>query len=60
LASNIGNTDAMNDLAFCYKHGHGLEKDDFKAAQLHRLAEKNGNGGSTIRQSIIAHEIITI
>lgn len=40
----MGNTDAMNDLAFCYKHGHGLEKNDYKAAQLYRLAEQNGNG----------------
>ncbi|KAI7893551.1 uncharacterized protein EV154DRAFT_416727 [Mucor mucedo] len=44
VASTMGNTDAMNDLAFCYKHGHGVEKDDVKAAQLYRLAEEQGNG----------------
>ncbi|CAO3610250.1 unnamed protein product [Mucor hiemalis] len=44
VASNMGNTDAMNDLAFCYKHGHGVEKDDVKAAQLYRQAETKGNG----------------
>lgn len=40
----MGSTDAMNDLAFCYKHGHGVEKDDMKAAQLYRVAETEGNG----------------
>lgn len=40
----MGNTDAMNDLAFCYKHGQGVEKDDVKAAQLYRVAETEGNG----------------
>lgn len=44
VASNMGSTDAMNDLAFCYKHGHGVEKDDVKAAQLYRRAEIKGNG----------------
>ncbi|GAA5807675.1 hypothetical protein MFLAVUS_001046 [Mucor flavus] len=44
VASNMGNTDAMNDLAFCYKHGQGVEKDDVKAAQLYRVAETEGNG----------------
>ena len=40
----MGNTDAMNDLAFCFKHGHGVEKDDMKAAHLYRKAEARGNG----------------
>ncbi|OAP54519.1 hypothetical protein AYL99_10967 [Fonsecaea erecta] len=41
-AANLGDTDAMNEAAWCYLEGFGGKKDKFKAAQLLRLAEKNG------------------
>lgn len=41
-AANLGDTDAMNEAAWCYLDGFGGKKDKFKAAQLLRLAEKSG------------------
>ncbi|GAA5810862.1 hypothetical protein MFLAVUS_004290 [Mucor flavus] len=43
IAANLGDLDAMNDLAFCYTHGHGVKKNIFKAAQYYRMASKQGN-----------------
>ncbi|KIW67872.1 hypothetical protein, variant [Phialophora macrospora] len=42
-AANLGDTDAMNEAAWCYLEGFGGKKDKFKAAQLLRLAEKSGS-----------------
>ncbi|KAL2419741.1 hypothetical protein ABEF95_006522 [Exophiala dermatitidis] len=42
-AANLGDTDAMNEAAWCYLEGFGGKKDKFKAAQLLRLAERNGS-----------------
>ncbi|KIV88335.1 hypothetical protein PV10_08027 [Exophiala mesophila] len=41
-AANLGDTDAMNEAAWCYLEGFGGKKDKFKAAQLLRLAETSG------------------
>ncbi|KAL9947085.1 hypothetical protein ACHAQF_001032 [Verticillium nonalfalfae] len=42
-AANLGDTDAMNEAAWCYLEGFGCKKDKFAAARYYRLAEKNGN-----------------
>ncbi|MCJ1337651.1 hypothetical protein MMC09_002934 [Bachmanniomyces sp. S44760] len=43
-AANLGDTDAMNEAAWCYEQGFGgAKKDRFKAAQYYRLAESHGN-----------------
>ncbi|KAK1687603.1 hypothetical protein BDP55DRAFT_81587 [Colletotrichum godetiae] len=42
-AANLGDTDAMNEVAWCYVEGFGCKKDKFAAARYYRLAEKNGN-----------------
>ncbi|KAG7125515.1 Protein DSF2 like protein [Verticillium longisporum] len=42
-AANLGDTDAMNEAAWCYVEGFGCKKDKFAAARYYRLAEKNGN-----------------
>ncbi|OHE97004.1 hypothetical protein CORC01_07789 [Colletotrichum orchidophilum] len=42
-AANLGDTDAMNEIAWCYVEGFGCKKDKFAAARYYRLAEKNGN-----------------
>ncbi|KAI8636221.1 hypothetical protein BD408DRAFT_356062 [Parasitella parasitica] len=42
LAANMGNPNAMNDLGFCYKYGHGVAKDNHQAAKLYRKAAKHG------------------
>ncbi|KAK7563558.1 hypothetical protein IWX49DRAFT_331562 [Phyllosticta citricarpa] len=42
-AANLGDTDAMNEAAWCYLDGFGGKKDKFKAAQFLRLAEEKGN-----------------
>ncbi|KAK0654505.1 hypothetical protein DIS24_g5243 [Lasiodiplodia hormozganensis] len=42
-AANLGDTDAMNEAAWCYLEGFGGKKDKFKAAQFLRLAEQKGN-----------------
>ncbi|EQB54823.1 hypothetical protein CGLO_05283 [Colletotrichum gloeosporioides Cg-14] len=42
-AANLGDTDAMNEVAWCYLEGFGCKKDKFAAARYYRLAEKNGN-----------------
>ncbi|KAK1973153.1 HCP-like protein [Colletotrichum sublineola] len=42
-AANLGDTDAMNEIAWCYLEGFGCKKDKFAAARYYRLAEKNGN-----------------
>ncbi|KAI4199268.1 MAG: hypothetical protein LQ350_004728 [Teloschistes chrysophthalmus] len=58
-AANLGDTDAMNEVAKCYEDGFGGKKDrrrgqlkfdadadlvrQFTAAKYYRLAEKNGN-----------------
>ena len=48
-AANMGDTDAMNEVAWCYLEGFGCKKDKVRdstasfvsAAQLHRLAVKS-------------------
>ncbi|KAF2096927.1 HCP-like protein [Rhizodiscina lignyota] len=42
-AANLGDTDAMNEVAWCYLEGFGTKKDKFKAAQYLRLAEEKGS-----------------
>ncbi|KAE8144128.1 HCP-like protein [Aspergillus avenaceus] len=42
-AANLGDTDAMNEVAWCYLEGFGGGKDKFKAAKYYRLAEEKGN-----------------
>ncbi|KAI3398303.1 hypothetical protein diail_9526 [Diaporthe ilicicola] len=42
-AANLGDTDAMNEIAWCYLEGFGCKKDKYSAAKYYRLAEKNGN-----------------
>ncbi|WYZ34631.1 hypothetical protein EsH8_I_000907 [Colletotrichum jinshuiense] len=42
-AANLGDTDAMNEVAWCYLEGFGCKKDKFAAARYYRLAETNGN-----------------
>ncbi|KKY26159.1 hypothetical protein UCDDS831_g01669 [Diplodia seriata] len=42
-AANLGDTDAMNEAAWCYVEGFGGKKDKYKAAQFLRLAEEKGN-----------------
>ncbi|KAK6505615.1 hypothetical protein TWF481_007508 [Arthrobotrys musiformis] len=43
-AANLGDTDAMNETAWCYLNGYGLKKKDkWLAAKYYRLAEENGN-----------------
>jgi TPR repeat protein len=44
IAANLGDLDAMNDIAFCYTHGHGVKKNIFKAAQYYRMASRQGQG----------------
>lgn len=44
IAANLGDSDAMNDVAFCYTHGHGVKKDIYKAAKYYRMAERQGQG----------------
>jgi TPR repeat protein len=44
MAANLGDLDAMNDLAFCYLHGRGVRKDVFRAAKYYRMAAKQGQG----------------
>ncbi|KAL2352331.1 hypothetical protein BJ546DRAFT_1028574 [Cryomyces antarcticus] len=41
-AANLGDTDALNEVAWCYTEGYGGKKDRFKAAQYLRLAEQKG------------------
>ncbi|KAF3938547.1 hypothetical protein ABW19_dt0208261 [Dactylella cylindrospora] len=43
-AANLGDTDAMNETAWCYLNGYGMKKKDkYQAAKYYRLAEENGN-----------------
>ncbi|EMC93582.1 hypothetical protein BAUCODRAFT_37263 [Baudoinia panamericana UAMH 10762] len=42
-AANLGDTDAMEEAAWCYVEGFGGAKDKFKAAQYLRLAEQKGS-----------------
>ncbi|KAL4872300.1 hypothetical protein BDV12DRAFT_153327 [Aspergillus spectabilis] len=42
-AANLGDTDAMNEVAWCYLEGFGGKKDKFLAAKYYRLAEGKGN-----------------
>lgn len=44
IASNLGDPDAQNDLGFCFSHGQGVKKDNFKAAKYYRMADRQGNG----------------
>jgi TPR repeat protein len=44
VSATLGDADSMNDLAFCYLHGHGVKKDLFKAAKFYRMAENKGQG----------------
>ncbi|KAJ5581032.1 hypothetical protein N7450_007333 [Penicillium hetheringtonii] len=50
-AANLGDLDAMDQVAWCYLEGFGGKKDKFKAAKYLRLAEKNG--GPTVGNSWI-------
>ncbi|KAE8352003.1 HCP-like protein [Aspergillus coremiiformis] len=42
-AANLGDTDAMNEVAWCYLEGFGGKKDKFMAAKYYRLAEQKGS-----------------
>ncbi|KAL4786639.1 hypothetical protein BJX76DRAFT_96516 [Aspergillus varians] len=42
-AANLGDADAMNEVAWCYLEGFGGKKDKFLAAKYYRLAEGKGN-----------------
>ncbi|EWC46000.1 hypothetical protein DRE_04793 [Drechslerella stenobrocha 248] len=43
-AANLGDTDAMNETAWCYLNGYGLKKKDkYLSAKYYRLAEEKGN-----------------
>ncbi|OAA73227.1 Tetratricopeptide-like helical [Cordyceps fumosorosea ARSEF 2679] len=43
-AANLGDTDAMNETAWCYLNGFGCDKKDkFQAAKYYRRAENAGN-----------------
>ncbi|KAK4560626.1 hypothetical protein LTR86_005204 [Recurvomyces mirabilis] len=42
-AANLGDTDAMDEAAWCLMEGFGGPKDKFKAAQYLRLAEQKGS-----------------
>ncbi|KAF2724966.1 hypothetical protein K431DRAFT_281441 [Polychaeton citri CBS 116435] len=42
-AANLGDTDAMDEAAWCLIEGFGGGKDKFRAAQYLRLAEKKGS-----------------
>ncbi|KJK61970.1 Sel1 repeat [Aspergillus parasiticus SU-1] len=42
-AANLGDTDAMNEVAWCYLEGFGGKKDKFAAAKYYRLAEQKGS-----------------
>jgi len=42
-AANLGDTDAMNEVAWCYLEGFGCRKDKMKSAMFYRMAEKQGN-----------------
>ncbi|CAI7571719.1 unnamed protein product [Penicillium pancosmium] len=53
-AANLGDLDAMDQVAWCYIEGFGGKKDKFKAAKYLRLSEKNG--GPTVGNSWIWKE----
>lgn len=42
-AANLGDTDAMNEVAWCYLQGFGGKKDKLLSAKYYRRAEKEGN-----------------
>ncbi|KAL8756691.1 MAG: hypothetical protein Q9184_004415 [Pyrenodesmia sp. 2 TL-2023] len=42
-AANLGDTDAMNEVARCCEEGFGGKKDRFTAAKYYRLAEQHGS-----------------
>ncbi|KFX99684.1 hypothetical protein O988_03697 [Pseudogymnoascus sp. VKM F-3808] len=42
-AANLGDTDAMNEVGWCYLEGFGCKKDKMESAKYYRLAEKGGN-----------------
>ncbi|KAG0642635.1 hypothetical protein HOY80DRAFT_1007778 [Tuber brumale] len=42
-AANLGDADAMNEVAWCYLEGFGCRKDKMKSAMFYRMAEKQGN-----------------
>jgi len=42
-AANLGDTDAMNEVAWCYLEGFGCKKDKLASAKYYRLAESGGN-----------------
>ncbi|KAI9809046.1 MAG: hypothetical protein M1825_002335 [Sarcosagium campestre] len=42
-AANLGDTDAMNEVAWCYLEGFGTKKDKGQAAKYYRLAEEKGS-----------------
>ncbi|PWW79191.1 HCP-like protein [Tuber magnatum] len=42
-AANLGDPDAMNEVAWCYLEGFGCRKDKMKSAMFYRMAEKQGN-----------------
>ncbi|KAA8909017.1 hypothetical protein FN846DRAFT_943841 [Sphaerosporella brunnea] len=42
-AANLGDSDAQNEVAWCYLEGFGCKKDKKKSARFYRMAEKQGN-----------------
>jgi len=42
-AADLGDVDAMRELAWCYINGFGGKKDKFAAAQILRMAERQGS-----------------
>lgn len=42
-AANLGDMDAMNEVAWCYEQGFGCKRDKKKAAQFYRRAEQKGS-----------------
>ncbi|KYK53967.1 Protein DSF2 [Drechmeria coniospora] len=42
-AANLGDVDAMNEVAWCYLEGFGCDKNRFVAAKYYRMAESAGS-----------------
>jgi len=42
-AANLGDVDALNEVARAYEEGFGGKKDRFVAAKYYRLAEEKGS-----------------
>ena len=43
---------AQNNLAWCYKHGKGVEKDQKKAIELYTLSANSGNSSAQNKLAI--------